>query len=551
MMADRRGRMWRNRLERVNLCDIDSAAAAIRRAAWEKPSRMNAAFEPLYYGERLRVLNPGGDVGFVTFWSPIVKAVEKLAEIDPDLAGSDSRVAVVGHLYGDGLYAMLCNLLNNPQIRHLVSAGQDLSGCAAEIEAFLTRGTEAVEMLGKPMRRIIGTTRFLPALADFDEAALRARLSYRHFGQFSAPDLVAALGAHLADLPRHTGDAEQRTVVAIPAPGEGDFSFRPSDPGGHQVLRRRPLEAWRELVVRVLRFGRPVTLHKGTRLELLNAKVVIAEPAEETAEQLAVYGFNLERFHAYQQKILDGALPEGISYTYGNRLRAYFGDAQAPTDTIAAAIAKLKQNPETRHAYISLWDTARDLTSAQASDTSTPCLTTLFFRRSQGKLALFATYRAHNLLTAWLENVYGLMAIQKFVAAAVGMEIGPMTVISQSLGADPASSRFAIGESVRAAWDRDDDLDPATGKPVLREDPNGYFAFSIDEAKGAVIADHLFEGVLIKRYEAAKAEAIEAAVSADMAISLVSHALWFGRELARHEAKLKASQRGAAAKPAS
>jgi hypothetical protein len=104
---------------------------------------------------------------------------------------------------------------------------------------------------------------------------------------------------------------------------------------------------------------------------------------------------------------------------------------------------------------------------------------------------------------------------------------------------------------VRAAWDRDDDLDPGAGKPVLREDPNGYFAFSIDEAKGTIIADHLFEGVLIKRYEAAKAEAIEAEVSADMAISLVSHALWFGRELARHEAKLKTSQRGAAAKPAS
>jgi hypothetical protein len=520
-------------------------------ASVEKPTRMTAAFEPLYYGERLKVLNPAGDVGFITFWSPIAKAVEKLAEIDADLAGGRGRVAVVGHLYGDGLFAMLCNLLNNPQIRHLVSAGQDLSGCAGEIAAFLAHGTEAVEMLGKPMRRIIGTTRILPALADFDEAALRARLSYRHFGQFSAPDLISALGGHLAALPTGESRPEPRQPVAIPTPGEGDFSFLPSDPGSHQVLRRRPLEAWRELVVRVLRFGRPVTLHKGTRLELINAKVVIAEPEEETAELLAIFGFNLDRFHEYQRKILQAALPEGISYTYGHRLRAYFGPAAAPVDTLAAAIAKLQQNPETRHAYISLWDSARDITSAQASDASTPCLTTLFFRRAQGKLTLTATYRAHNLLTAWLENVYGLMAIQKHVADAVCMPIGPITVISQSLGADPASSRFAIGDSVRAAWDRDDDLDPATGKPVLREDPNGYFAFSLDEAKGTIIVDHLFEGVLIKRYEAAKAETIEAEVNADMAISLVSHALWFGRELARNEAKLNASLRGAAAKPAS
>lgn len=491
-------------------------------------------FEPLYYGERLKVLNPLGDVGFTTFWSPLATGLKKLEEIK--LASPEGRIAVVGNLYGDGMFAMFCNLLNNPQIRHLVSAGQDLASCAPEIEAFLARGTEPATILGKPMRRVIGTNRFLPDVPEFDEAALRAQLSYRHFGQLSAPDLQAQLSDYLAGLPRGAG-AGARRPVELPKPGGDDFSYKPSHVAGHQVLRRRPLECWRELVTRAIRFGRPVTLKKGARIELLNARVVIAEPVEESAEQLEAYGFDLSRFHAYQKKILDPAVPENISYSYGNRMRGYYQGGTL--DALAVAASRLKDNPESRHAYVALWDTARDL-GDDGPDSSAPCLTTVFFRKSEDKLMLTATYRAHNLLTAWLENVYGLMAVQRFVAERAGLPVGAITVISHSLGADPESPRFAVGQSVAEAWDRDDDIDPATGKPVLREDPNGYFALSIDENERVIIANHMYEGVLIKRYAAARAEDIEAAVSGDLAISLVSHAIWFGRELARYEARLKA-----------
>ena len=36
------------------------------------------------------------------------------------------------------------------------------------------------------------------------------------------------------------------------------------------------------------------------------------------------YGFSLKEFQNYQKKMLDGKIPVGISYTYGNRLREYF-----------------------------------------------------------------------------------------------------------------------------------------------------------------------------------------------------------------------------------
>ena len=206
---------------------------------------------------------------------------------------------------------------------------------------------------------------------------------------------------------------------------------------------------------------------------------------------------------------------DGADYTYGNRLGEHFG-----FDTLQIAIDQLRANPETRDAFISLWDTAYDLPGGH----SHPCLVTLFFRRSQGALTLTATYRAHNLLTAWLLNVYGLMAIQRHVAGRVGMPIGPITVISHSLGADPSSDRYP------AAVARGRERAPQRG---LDEDPNGYFVVSLDG--DAILAEHRFEGALIKHYRSERADRIAHAVAADMAISLPSHALWLGRELANKE----------------
>ena len=497
------------------------------------------AFEALYYADRLRVVNPAGDVGLITLWSPLRTVERKLDEISPELLDpARSRLAVVSNLYGDGMFAMFCNLLFNPQVRHLVAIGEDLGlPTADEIAAFIERGLEDAELLGTRLTRVVGTQRVFADVPGFDADALRRRLTFRAFGKLSRRELGGELTAYLAELPQ--ADAcEERIRVDIP--DAVPAGYLPSAVTAHQVVRRGPLDCWEELVVRCVRFGHPVELANGPRVELLNAKVVITDPAEDPEPALARYGFRLEDFRAYARRILDPELPEGIAYTYGNRLRGYFGQGAAGTDTLATAIGALRADPESRHAYVSLWDTAHDLPDLHGS---MPCLTTLFFRRTDGRLSLSATYRAHNLLTAWLQNVYGLMAIQRHVADAVGLPVGPITVVSHSLGADPRSPRFALGRSIAEGWRRDDDVDRVTGKSSLREDPNGYFVVSVDGDRGVIVAEHRFGGVLVKRYEAARAVDVEVQVASDMAVSLVSHALWLGRELTIKEQQLRALRR--------
>ena len=83
-------------------------------------------------------------------------------------------------------------------------------------------------------------------------------------------------------------------------------------------------------------------------------------PVPNLTEALARYGFELDRFLEYERKMFRRELPEGISYTYGNRL----GGA------LDAVVRELRERPDSRRAYVSIWDTPSDVTGDAA-----PCLT--------------------------------------------------------------------------------------------------------------------------------------------------------------------------------
>lgn len=519
-------------------------------------------FEARHHGELIHLVNPLGDVGVLTLWSPVASARRRLDAISPDILDPHrGRVAVISNLYGDGMYAMFCNLLFNPQVRHLVAVGEDLglSACA-EIHAFLEHGLEHDTVLGLPVRRIARTARVLPSNPRFDEHVhvLRRRLTFHHLGRLSGADLAHTLTDLLDRLPHQHTPLPPRVHVQIAAPTAADSAPRPSEPAAHQVLRRTPLECWEELVVRAVRFGRPVALRSGPRLELLNARALITEPARDSHAALARHGFQPHELRDYERAMLDPQLPPGISYTYGNRLRAHHRRRDQPLDTLRAVIAELRANPESRHALIALWDTPLDLPGADvdrerahpdagggedprtAADAgrAAPCLATLFFRRAERGLTLTATYRSHNLLNAWLRNVYGLMAVQRHVAHALGMDVAQLTVISHSLGLDPRSPRYELARAIAERWRRDDDHDHHTGKRTLRQDPNGYFIVSVDRQRRWIVAEHRVEGMLVKRYHGDRASRIAADINGDMAVSLVSHAMWLGGALAHAERQL-------------
>lgn len=489
-------------------------------------------FEPIFFAERLNVFNPSGDVAITTLWSKVDSAVQMLERGNIDLDPASSRISVIANLYGNGLPQMLRNLMYNPQIQHLVIMGKNLSGSREWLTQFFKDGLEQVEFLGQPFFRIRGTSKMIDGgvlPSDFSQ-----KVNCYPLGDISSEETIGVLQNLLQQIPLSNVDLSRIAPPAMPEPSLVRF---PSEPRSHTIVRSSPIDAWKELIFRLYRFGHRNKVQKKTgpeeRVELQNLHVVIEDPTEESNEALNEFGFDLNKFRGYQQRILDPVKPPDLGYTYGNRLRGYFVFENQPVDSIQIAAERLKKDPDSRHAYISTWDSNNDLPKG----TGCPCLVSIYFRKFENKLTLTATFRTHNAVDAWLENIYGLIGIQRYVSDVCGIERGAITVISHSISIDPSSLERA--KTIALSKETDEVVDLVTGKLGPRFDHNGEFTITVDREKGEIVVEHSYSGIRLGEYRGRTSESIERQISRDNAVSEISHALYLGRELAKAETLLK------------
>nr|VFJ55333.1 MAG: thymidylate synthase [Candidatus Kentron sp. DK]VFJ55405.1 MAG: thymidylate synthase [Candidatus Kentron sp. DK] len=485
-------------------------------------------FEPVYYRDRLRIVNPCGDVGISTLWSTVRQISKIFDELGVDMDPATSRISVIANLYGNGFPHMLRNLLWNPQIRHILILGQDLSGSRLELINFFHLGIEPTTFQDIPAFRISGTNRIIDG--EVTPGHFAGRIHITPLGLISDHTTKTGIRSFFDNLPPKDETTEQRVNIPIP---KVEITRFPTEPRAQTILRDTPIEAWKELIFRLVRFGHPNQLRKGKRYELQNVKVVVEKPEIESQERLAEIGFSLEKFQRYQEWILDPVKPDDLEYSYGNRMRGYFTHEGAIVDLLEAAVQRLSNDPESRHAYVSLWDPARDISEKKGH----PCLVSLYFRCFDNRLTVTAVFRTHNAFTAWLQNCYGLMAIQAFVANRIGMEQGPITIFSHSISVSEESIDQA--KIVADAKHTDDMVDSETGKREPRYDYNGDFAVTVDQDAGEIVVHHTYRGVTLTEYRERHAEELEARIARDCAVSEISHALYLGREIARKEAILK------------
>jgi thymidylate synthase len=490
-------------------------------------------FEALYYDDKLTLVNPAGDVGVVTLWSRKEQIISAFERLSVDFDPQSSRIAVIGNLFGNGLPHLLRNLLWNPQIQYLLVLGSDLSGSKLELANFFAQGLEEVDFLGSPAHRIIGTQRIIDG--DVTAGHFVAPPEITLLGKVSDEQTLPAVTQFFAELPPPR-EAVGLERVDIPIP-ESKIEQYPSEPRSHTIVRNTPIEAWQELVFRLVRFGRRVTLKKGVRTELQSVKVIVEYPQEEPEADLAAYGFSLQNLRHYQQRLLDPIKPDDQPYSYGNRIRGYFHDGRRIVDGLQVVIEQLLQDPESRKGYISLWDTHQDLTNNH----SAPCLVSLYFRKYHEKLTLQAQFRTHNGMTAWLENFYGLMGLLQFVASGANLEPGSIVVVSDSISI--AEDVMDTAKKVAESKQTDEQVSPETGKREPRYDYNGNFTVTTDLATHEIVVQHSYEGMALCEYRDRSAEALEKQIARDYAVSEISHALYLGREIARAEYKLKSAQR--------
>ncbi|MBW1992810.1 MAG: hypothetical protein JRI59_12105, partial [Deltaproteobacteria bacterium] len=111
---------------------------------------------------------------------------------------------------------------------------------------------------------------------------------------------------------------------------------------------------------------------------------------------------------------------------------------------------------------------------------------------------------------------YGLMALQRAVAAKAGLPPGPVTVFSHSISIDPKELDRALAVVGKRQW-------------KMHLDPCGYFRVTLDGDE--ILVEHRFEDVTLKEYRGRTAVALQHRIARDLAV--------LGRQLAKAELALK------------
>lgn len=466
-------------------------------------------FMPVYCKDKINVINPYGYAGAVTLWTKLNGDdgyISKLCEKFPGLFGKDSPLVAVTNLYGNGLPQLLVNLLYNPQIERIAITGSNATGSAETLINFFKKGVEKVNFGGVDMARIIGTEFPVDLQLSPDIFKYKPEIM-----QFKASNLEGVVNFISASRTKKSRE-EDRVKIELIQPKFKDF---PSDIEQHRIYADSIIEAWIDILYHIDRYGKNILLDKGIRKTLFNLHVTLANPSLDPDEKLRNFNFNPDNIREYQRGLLDGSKKEEQTYTYGNRLRQYFG-----IDALEVIGERLKKDPLDRHSFISLWDTGKDLISKRG-DSSSPCFTDAYFVNNNGKLMMTVNFRTHNAASAWLNNVYGIRAIQNFVSQKSELPAGIINITSRWISIDPenATTKSAL------------ELVAKNRKIKLKvNDPRGYF--EINAGKNEIIVQHYSpENVLLEEIRGKTSEDVKNQIRQLDAFSTTDHAVWFGMRL--------------------
>ncbi|NJO05691.1 MAG: hypothetical protein HC876_09290 [Chloroflexaceae bacterium] len=316
----------------------------------------------------------------------------------------------------------------------------------------------------------------------------------------------------------------------------------PAEQSGFVVRGRTIRSAYLDLIWHVMTYGAQTgTQHSSDQRELLDVMTVITdEPAAPEQFSYAPWmPFTRESLGVRQpdgtfsgylgQFVQAGHGGAGVSYTYGDRLRA-FGEA-TPLDQLATMADDLQASGQSRRAVAVLWEPARD-----AGAKSPPCLVLVQARLrpdSSGgtRLYLTAYFRSHDIYRAWASNAYGLQALQLLLTERLTnhapVAAGDLVIISHS--AHIYTHDWEAAETLLAHHHR-------RTTPRLERDPRGSFVISV-EPPDIVVQHFTPDGTHLRTVRGGSADALAAQLAPF--IGLMSHALYLGQELHRAELALR------------
>ena len=468
-----------------------------------------------------------GQTAVITGWT-VKQAVAK--HLHPD------EYAVIGQLYSPtrGINLLIRNLLLNPHVWYLVilSATKEDKNAGANqcLGDFFRNGVqEGFSDTGQKTWVICSD---ISGYIDID-IDINVLEELRHSVEFKETQFISEAVEKVKYY------AQKETLSPWGKPVEfpvfiNEPTVLPGTRYGHRIEGKTIAETWVKIIHRIKTTGtiRP-TNYDGKCQELIDLMAIVTDEPDDFyfPDYLPI---NRNFLEEYISQILDDAPnQEGVkpvlsgveTYTYGQRLRSWFG-----RDQIEQVIEQLATNIDSARAVMSLWDASQD------NNDNPPCLNHIWVRIVDNELSLTATFRSNDMFSAWPANAMGLRALQKYIYSSLvekthhSLKMGALITISQS--AHIYDDCFENVSNV---------ISSQYTKIALKKDyfdPAGSFIITIQD--GSIIVEHTTpgSGEVVNCYCGKSAYKLSQQILTDCPGLQVSHAMYLGTELQKAETAL-------------
>jgi thymidylate synthase len=227
------------------------------------------------------------------------------------------------------------------------------------------------------------------------------------------------------------------------------------------------------------------------------------------------------------QILEDAPYDQAVKYTYGQRLRSWFGQ-----DQIKQVVNKLGMELDSASAVMNLWDVS------DHNQGGSPCLNHIWVRIVDNELSLTATFRSNDMFSAWPANAMGLRQLQRHILNKVAeqrqrsLTMGPLITVSQS------------AHIYDDCWEDAENVIKSQYHKILQRrdysDPAGSFVITVQD--DSILVEHLTpgSGEPVNCYSGKSALMICRAIAADCPGLQTEHSLYLGLEMQKAEMAMKA-----------
>lgn len=477
---------------------------------------------PLFFKEKLSLGSLDSNIGIATLWTMQEKIVPYLPK---------DSYCVVGNFYDrqNGLTPLVRNCLANPNIRYIVLVGVDKGNSREALVNFFQKGVDENNVVLETNTKVdieipkdaLDLVRKNVELIDLSDQ-LNANLV------FDPENTMKILLEKIVSLPKLPPYAQPQT---FPLPKLETESF-PSEKTGFMIRDQYIGDAWLKVLQTVDRFGTVTKMRTADSFqvkEVLNLVTVIEDEDPDQPIMKMYFRFDQSYLMKYYDEICTAHKPEGVSYTYGMRLREYKLHDQT-VDQIKDITEFLRKDPYTKRAVAVTWNLQEEsLAKNNGIPMSPPCLILVQPVIENNRLFLTAYIRSNDMFRAWPSNAFGLRKLQKNIAQELALEMASLTIVSCS--AHIYQENWAEAKAI---------VNTHLPKTNCQYDIRGYFLISIDPIEKKILVSHFaVTGELLAKFEGPNARSLCEQLGVNKVASDPFHYMYLGGELQKAEIALQ------------